>query len=236
MSSVDIRARSIVHGAGPVHSVTQACLSVAGDACAPMDAAPPSACGATPMPRSAFDRFADCTDNALLDHARDGHGAAFDVLCARHFWMLYRVAFRIAGDHHDAEDITQQALLAAWTHLSQFRGDAAVSTWLYRIAYTRALNHVHRADPATHHAELGEWIPDSGHRPAAAVEHHLSRAAIRAAVAALPSMQRRVTVLRHFEGLSYTQIAEATSTTIPAVRSHLFRARRTLANTLAQWA
>ena len=67
------------------------------------------------------------------------------------------------------------------------------------------------------------------------MERDLTVDAVTDAVAALPPPQRIAIVLRHFEGLSNAEIARITGSTIPAVRSHLFRGRRTLSQTLEQW-
>ena len=58
--------------------------------------------------------------------------------------MAYRVALRLCGDHHDAQDIAQEALIAAWQNLARFRADSSFSTWLYQIVTRRALNRLTR--------------------------------------------------------------------------------------------
>ena len=81
---------------------------------------------------------------------------------------------------------------------------------------------------------LGE-AADPGTGPAAQAERNLAVDAVTDALAALPFAQRAVVVLHHFEGLSYAEVAGITRSTVPAVRSHLFRARRTLGTKLQEW-
>jgi RNA polymerase sigma-70 factor (ECF subfamily) len=143
-------------------------------------------------------------------------------------------ALRLCGNHHDAQDIAQEALIAAWENLARFRAGSSFSTWLYQIVTRRALNKVTRgrgadlADPLEEAAD-----PIAG--PAGQAERNLAAGAVSDALAALPFAQRAVVVLHHFEGLSYAEVAEVTRSTVPAVRSHLYRARRTLGMKLQEW-
>jgi RNA polymerase sigma-70 factor (ECF subfamily) len=173
-------------------------------------------------------------DPYLVSRARDGYLDAYEMLVHRHSAMAYRVALRLCGNHHDAQDIAQEALVAAWENLPGFRADASFSTWLYQIVTRRALNKVSRGQ-TTGHADLLEEVTDPAAGPAIQSERNLAGDAVARALAALPFPQRTVVVLHHFEGLSYAEVADVTHSTVPAVRSHLFRARRTLGKTLEEW-
>ena len=173
-------------------------------------------------------------DAYLVSRARDGYLDAYELLVQRHSAMAYRVALRLCGNHHDAQDIAQEALVAAWENLSRFRGDASFSTWLYQIVTRRALNKLSRSR-LTAQADLLEDVTDPVAGPAAQAERNLAVDAVTDALAALPFPQRTVVVLHHFEGLSYAEVAGVTGSTVPAVRSHLFRARRTLGKNLKEW-
>jgi RNA polymerase sigma-70 factor, ECF subfamily len=173
-------------------------------------------------------------DAYLVTRARDGYLDAYEILVRRHSAMAYRVALRLCGNHHDAQDIAQEALVSAWENLSRFRGDASFSTWLYQIVTRRALNKLSRSRIADQ-ADLLEDVTDPVAGPAVQAERNLAVDAVTDALAALPFPQRTVVVLHHFEGLSYAEVAEVTRGTVPAVRSHLFRARRTLGKRLEEW-
>ena len=83
-------------------------------------------------------------DGYLVGRARDGYLDAYEMLVQRHSAMAYRVALRLCGNHHDAQDIAQDALIAAWENLARFKADSSFSTWLYQIVTRRALNKITR--------------------------------------------------------------------------------------------
>jgi RNA polymerase sigma-70 factor (ECF subfamily) len=173
-------------------------------------------------------------DGYLVARAQEGYLDAYEMLVQRHSAMAYRVALRLCGNHHDAQDIAQEALIAAWENLARFRAGSTFSTWLYQIVTRRALNKVTRSRGADL-VDLLEEVADPIAGPAAQAERNLAVDAVTDALAALPFAQRAVVVLHHFEGLSYAEVAEVTRSTVPAVRSHLFRARRTLGLKLEEW-
>ena len=173
-------------------------------------------------------------DAYLVARAREGYLDAYELLVQRHSAMAYRVALRLCGNHHDAQDIAQDALIAAWENLDRFRADSSFSTWLYQIVTRRALNKVTRGRDAGS-LDLLPDAADPGAEPAAQAERNLAVDAVTDALAALPFAQRAAIVLHHFEGLSYAEVAGVTRSTVPAVRSHLFRARRTLGTKLEEW-
>jgi RNA polymerase sigma-70 factor (ECF subfamily) len=173
-------------------------------------------------------------DNYLVARAREGYLDAYEMLVQRHSAMAYRVALRLCGNHHDAQDIAQEALIAAWENLDRFKAESSFSTWLYQIVTRRALNKVTRGRRCDL-ADLLDDATDPGTEPAVQAERNLAVDAVTDALAALPFPQRTVVVLHHFEGLSYAEVAEVTHSSVPAVRSHLFRARRTLGKKLQEW-
>ena len=173
-------------------------------------------------------------DAYLVARAREGYLDAYELLVERHSAMAYRVALRLTGNHHDAQDVAQEALIAAWENLGQFRGGSSFSTWLYQIVTRRAMNKVTRGRD-TRSLELLPDIADPAMEPGNKAERNLAVDAVTDALFALPFPQRTVIVLHHFERLSYAEVASVTGATEPAVRSHLFRARRALAKTLEEW-
>ena len=168
-----------------------------------------------------------------MARARDGYLDAYEMLVQRHSAMAYRVALRLCGNHHDAQDIAQDALIAAWENLARFKADSSFSTWLYQIVTRRALNKITRGRGAD--LRISSMRSPTRRGPAAQAERNLAVDAVTDALAALPLPQRAVVVLHHFEGLSYAEVAEVTRSSVPAVRSHLFRARRTLGKKLEEW-
>ena len=89
-------------------------------------------------------------DAYLVARAQEGYLDAYELLVQRHSAMAYRVALRLTGNHHDAQDVAQEALIAAWENLTRFRAGSSFSTWLYQIVTRRALNKVSRGRPPAH--------------------------------------------------------------------------------------
>lgn len=172
-------------------------------------------------------------DLTLVVRAQEGDVRAFEVLARRHQAALYRVAVRVVGEPADAEDALQEALLDAWRYLDRFRGDAAFSTWMYRIVTNRCVAVLRGRRP--------QPVPDAGaglaaqDAPSRAAEFDAELAALGRAVQDLPDDLRICWVLRELEGLGYRQIAEITGAGEPTVRGRIHRARVRLAEVMREW-
>jgi RNA polymerase sigma-70 factor (ECF subfamily) len=152
----------------------------------------------------------------------------------RHAVRTYHAALAVLHDHHDAQDTAQDAFLAAWQGLAGFRGDCEFGTWLHPIVTRLALNKASRRRYAVSLDQVRR-TPGTRVGPAETAERAAAAASVRAAVRTLPAAQRSAITLHYLDGLSYARIAALTRTTIPAVSSHLFRGRRTLAAALSNW-
>lgn len=172
-------------------------------------------------------------DLTLVVRAREGDVRAFEALARRHQAALYRTAVRVTGDPAEAEDALQEALLDAWRHLDGFRGDAAFSTWLYRLVTNRSVATVRRRRPMPA-PEAGADLaaPDS---PEHATLLDLELVALGRAVQDLPDDLRVCWVLRELEGLGYAEIAAITGAGETAVRGRIHRARVRLAGVMRTW-
>lgn len=168
----------------------------------------------------------------------DGDGAvAFDRLYRDHVDRIYRFAQRLCGQVEDAKDLVQDTFLNAYRGLEQFRGDAQVSTWLYRIA-ARACLRLRRKRKGEPNRELsleefiptseGEFllqIPTDGLTPEEALENKELRRALHQAIQKLPNKYRLVLVLRDMEGLTAKEVGTIIGLNERAVKSRLHRAR-----------
>ncbi|ADJ44471.1 RNA polymerase sigma-70 factor, ECF subfamily [Amycolatopsis mediterranei S699] len=171
-------------------------------------------------------------DAELLARAAGGDHTAFGALVREHTPRMYRVALRITGSAAEAEDVVQEAWLAAWRSLAGFRQESAVSTWLYRVVTNSALAVLRRRRPTV---SLDDPDPQSTVDSAlfaAAVpgpEGRVVRAeevdAVLRAVGRLEVSQRVPLVLRELEGLSYEEVADVLDVNVGALRSRLHRAR-----------
>jgi RNA polymerase sigma-70 factor, ECF subfamily len=177
-------------------------------------------------------QFDDDADGWLVNKARAGDMDAYEVLVRRHRDRIYRIALRMLGDRHDAEDIAQDVVIQVWTALAGFTGASSFTTWLYRIVVNRCLNQLRRR----------RWtrpVLESDPQPTAGAEDTViarQRAgAAMEAIAALPSDQRAVIVLHQLEGLSYREVAAVVNISEDAVRGRWHRARLNLMESLRSW-
>ncbi len=172
-------------------------------------------------------------DLTLVVRAQEGDVRAFETLARRHQAALYRLAVRVMGDHAEAEDALQEALLDAWRRIDRFRGDSAFSTWMYRVVTNRCLAMLRKRRPLpVEDVEDGRPAPDSPERSA---EAGASMAALGTALQGLSDDLRICWVLREMKGLGYTEIAEITGASEDAVRGRIHRARTRLAEVMRAW-
>jgi RNA polymerase sigma-70 factor (ECF subfamily) len=166
---------------------------------------------------------------------------ALSALYARHAAAVLNVAWRVSGDWATAEDVTQEVFLTLPQRVGTFRGDATLSSWLYRIAINRAID-LKRREARRPAVRLGA-VPDEalegartplGERaaPPEPPEASPTERLVRDALAALSPKLRAIAVLRYVEGLSYEQLAEVLGCSIGTVKSRLNRAHAALAQRL----
>jgi RNA polymerase sigma-70 factor (ECF subfamily) len=168
------------------------------------------------------------SDAALARRAAKGDRAAFESIVARHRDRVYTIALRVVGNEADAEDALQETFVAAWRALGGFGGRSQLSTWLYRIAVNKSHDVIARRRPA---AALDD-VPEPAARRDE-VEASAQRAAIAAALAALPLEFRTAAVLCDVLGLTPGEAAEVLDVPAGTVKSRSFRARALLARQLA---
>lgn len=186
----------------------------------------------------------------LVARAKQGDREAFDGLVERYTPQVFNLALRITGSREEAEDCVQDAFLRAFSALRKYRGEAAFSTWLYRLAVNvsndaarRLAGHpVSASDLAN--PDAGDDVPDLERvgRPTKqqepGPEEHLvarqRRHVILQAIHSLPEHHRTVVILYDMQDLSYHEIARITKTRVGTVKSRLNRARLALKDLLAE--
>ncbi|MGH2406153.1 MAG: sigma-70 family RNA polymerase sigma factor [bacterium] len=165
-------------------------------------------------------------EGKLVNRSCAGDLDAFEDLVRIHQDRIYNLAYRITGNHEDANDAAQDAFVRAYQALAGFRQDAAFSTWLYRIATNAALDLVRRR-PAIPPVELPADQPGAAD-PAVEVQRQEVHRRVHMAVGHLPAEYRAVVVLRDLQGLAYEEIARVLRIPIGTVRSRLSRGREVL--------
>jgi len=171
----------------------------------------------------------DPTDAELVDRFRSGQPEAFAALVRRHERRVYNLAYRLVGRAEDARDATQDAFLSCYRHLGTFRGDAAFSTWLHRIAANACFDLLRkRGVEAGPLPEDVEPAPAHDHADAAAAAVDVHRALSR-----VPFEYRAVLVLHDAQGLPYDEIASILEIPVGTVKSRLHRGRLALARVMA---
>lgn len=171
-------------------------------------------------------------DSVASTDGQDGQDTSFIALYEAHRRPLFRFCLAFARDEVMAEDATQEAFIRLHRNLDTLRGDNPTRAWLFTVARNVMLGSM-RKQKFQVRLE-GEDIED-GDTPATILEHEESADLVRRMMNELAEEYREVLVLREFEGFSYSEIAEITSSSLPAVKSRLFHARRALAERVRPW-
>ena len=169
-------------------------------------------------------------DRRLIAQTLDGCPSAFGQLVRKYQDRLYHALVHTLGNEHDAQDVTQEAFLQAYTKLNTFQHAARFYTWLYRIAFNLAMNHLRRRRPerfSDHKPGAdGHWERTLASPPEEdPLERQETCGQVQRALQRLAEDFRAILVLREMEGYSYEEIAEVLQLPIGTVRSRLHRAR-----------
>ncbi|MGD8377433.1 MAG: sigma-70 family RNA polymerase sigma factor [Acidobacteriota bacterium] len=185
------------------------------------------------------------SDAELVARHRRGEPGAFEDLVRTHGSSLFTLAFRLAGNREDAEDLYQEVLLKAHRSLGRFRGEASLRTWLFRIAVNASKNRARWWNRAKRgHAvsmdaveeggsALSERVSDPRPGPDGSVYGREIHVRVQRELHRLPWAQRAVVVLRDVDGMEYREIARTLGISLGTVKSRLARGRESLRTALA---
>lgn len=186
----------------------------------------------------------NAADAELVARAGQGDGTAFETIMRRHNQRMFRTARSILKNDSDAEDAVQEAYLAAWRALGNFRAEARLSTWLVRIVVNEALGRLRRKnvtaiplDDVTNAIDTDNHEPlteTPGHSPEHFIMNTQTRKLLEAQIDQLPEAFRTVFVLRAVEEMSVEEVAQVLDIPDATVRSRYFRARGLMRAGLAQ--
>ena len=173
-------------------------------------------------------------DGVLLRRCKNGDVEAFGELVQRYQQAVFNVCFRMLQERRDAEDLTQETFIRAYRRLETFDIERPFGPWIRRVATNLCLNFLEKRyipqvplDEERDHPAKSNLIGPEETRIKVEAQDR-----IRAAIMELPAKYRAVIELRHYQALNYAEISETLNIPISDVKSHLFRARKRLAERL----
>lgn len=181
-------------------------------------------------------------EKLLIKKSQSGDVESFELLISSYDKRAYNIAYRIMGNEEDAKDMAQEALLRVFRSLKDFKGQAAFSTWLYRIVTNVCLDELRRRKnekyvsiDSTIYTDSGEMhmeLCSDKETPESVYEVVEQRELIKNAIRELNEDYRSVIVLRDIQGFSYGEISEILNCSLGTVKSRISRGRTMLRNKL----
>ena len=175
-------------------------------------------------------------DEVLVRRFLDGETAAFGTLVERHQTRVFNLCLRILGSREDAFDAAQETFMSALRKLGQFRGDAAFTTWLHRVAVNACYDELRKQQrrPMLHVVSPGETDEPREAGPPSADHADEVSGTIDAAAAltSIPEEFRVALVLADIQDMPYDQIARILDVPVGTVKSRVHRGRLALAKAL----
>jgi RNA polymerase sigma-70 factor (ECF subfamily) len=184
------------------------------------------------------------TEQQLVRKAQNGDRDAFQNIVGQYKKMVYFLAWDIAGNHQDAEDITQDVFIKVFRHFHKYSADSKFSSWLYRIAVNASIDALRqrnrkKEDPVEDFGSVGEstqpWINEKAHNPESQTDHTNVQHQIEKALNQLAPREKTVFVMRHYNDFPLKEIAEILHLSSGSVKSYLFRAVQKIQKELAQY-
>lgn len=185
---------------------------------------------------------------ALVERCKTGDRMAFDELISNHQERVLNTAFRLMGNYEEALDLTQEVFLNCFRKIGNFKGDSALSTWLYRITVntaknrwkyqqSRGINKTHSLDAplATDDEERIKQFPDKNPTPRKMASDRETFAFLEEQLEKLNEEHREVLVLRYIQELSYEEISDILRLSLGTVKSRIHRARNELRELMQQY-
>jgi RNA polymerase sigma-70 factor (ECF subfamily) len=173
----------------------------------------------------------------LIQQLRNGDEQAFKLLVETYQDMVFNTAIGIVQNAEDAEDVAQEVFIKVFHSIHSFKGESKLSTWMYRITLSSALDHVRSRKSKKRFAFLQRLfgngneplheVPDFYH-PGVALDQKENAAKLFKAIDKLPESQKIAFTLHKLENLSYQEISEVMKTSVSAVESLMHRAKQNL--------
>ncbi|MBI3509120.1 MAG: RNA polymerase sigma factor [Bacteroidetes bacterium] len=183
-------------------------------------------------------------ESELLRHLREGKQEYYSTLFRLHGRQVYNTCLGLLQHETDAEDVAQEVFIEVFRSVKKFRGDSKISTWLYRIAMNKCLDHIRSkkrgkrsGNVISIDGEMNVQIPVSNSfvHPGIALENKERAKILFGAISVLPENQRVAFTLNKVDGLSYQEICEVMKMKLPAVESLIHRAKQNLKRSLEEY-
>src|SRR5215210_1553505 len=169
----------------------------------------------------------ELSDTQIIERTLSGETDAFNMLVRRWERQIYGLTLRMLGRDEEAKDATQETFLSAYRNLSKFRGEAKFSSWIYRIALN--ICNTKLRGRSRHIISLDEQREESGFELAADHEELGSRLQqeqvarhVRRALQGLPAEMRQVIIMKEYEGLKFSEIAEILGVPLSTVKTRMY--------------
>ena len=171
----------------------------------------------------------------LIRQFKAGDPSTFDPIVQTYQDRIYNLCYYLLGNPQDAEDAAQEVFIKAFRNLKDFRPEASLYTWLYRIGVNTCLDHKRKSRPdALKDESLAEGLASNEPSPEQSYQSKEIGQAINSALNQLSKNSRAVIVLKEIEGLPYEDIAEVLNTSVGTVKSRISRAREELRRLLRE--
>ena len=178
----------------------------------------------------------DAHESVFVLRLQANEDAAYDELVRTYHTSIFHVAYRMLGDSGEAADVVQDIFVKVFRNIRGFRGDSALRTWIFKVAFSEILNRLrwwkrrYRYSTVSLDEDRGSDTPkihlrDTQPSPHQALESKEQEAAIQRALSRLSGDHRSILILRDIEGFSYTEIADVLGISVGTVKSRLARAR-----------
>ena len=175
-------------------------------------------------------------EKELIEQLKDGRESAFRFLVETYQHMVFNTVLGIVQQREEAEDLAQEVFIQVYQQIAKFRGDAKLSTWIYRIATTKALEKIRKQQAKKRMGKVLEWFglaeagkePPVFHHPGVQLEQKEQAAILMQCLQRLPEQQKLVFILVKTEGCSYEEAAAVLQVSVKAVEGLMHRAKENL--------
>jgi RNA polymerase sigma-70 factor (ECF subfamily) len=179
----------------------------------------------------------DAIDSALIHRTRNGETEAFGEIVKRYQQSVFNVCYRLLGNHRDAEDLTQNTFIRVYRRLHTYDSKRPFGPWIRKIATNLCLNFFQqRTDIIPFEERHHQPTPNKRTTPEEIYNKTEQAETLHQAIINLPPKHRVMIELRHYQELSYQEIAETLNIPVSDVKSYLFRGRKLLAQRLKEYA